>query len=215
MPHQKRILHVAARRASVTAALLCIGGCSGTAGDSPDSGELVVISGSKRPPGASILASTSDPTASSHDEDGASTVPADSAALFHALGDSAARFDTAFQRARTALNREALAMRTGDRTSADYNSRYQAFDRRAVAAVALRTARDRALAHAGALRKRYPALASTLRPDAAPRPVRVDARDTVRLSLAPGDWWISLSTSPSTARRVTLRAGGSDTLRLR
>lgn len=200
---------------SVTAALLCIGGCSGTAGDSPDSGELVVISGSKRPPGTSILASPSDPSASSHDGDGASTVPADSGALFHALGDSAARLDTAFQHERTALNREALAMRTGDRTSAEYNSRYQAFERRAVAAVALRTARDRALAHAGALRKRYPALATTRRPDAAPPPIRVDARDTVRLSLAPGHWWISLSTAPSTARRVTLRAGGSDTLRLR
>jgi hypothetical protein len=216
MPHQKRILHVAARRVSVTAALLCIGGCSGTAGDSPDTGELVVILASNVAPGASILASTSDPSTSSHDGGGAATVPPDSAALFRALGDSAARLDASFQRERAELNREALALRDADRTSADYHSRYQAFERRAAAAVARRAARDHAQGRAAELRKRYPALAAPTRgSDGAARPIRFEARDTVRLSLAPGDWWIALSTSPATSRRVTLRAGGTDTLRLR
>ncbi|HJU87754.1 MAG TPA: hypothetical protein VJ672_00080 [Gemmatimonadaceae bacterium] len=220
MPHLKRNLHVAARRVAITAALLCIGGCSGDAGDSSSAtGEIIVLLSPARVDGGSIIASPTDPaladTASSHDGAAAPTVPSDSAALYRTLTDSASRLDAAFQRERTTLNREAVAMRSLQRTSADYHSRYQAFDRRAAAAESLRTARDRARVRVAVLERRYPSLRE--KPTASPPAIvraKADA-DTVRLSLPPGDWWLSLSSSPRNASRVTVRAGTRDTIRIR
>ncbi len=148
-------------------------------------------------------------------------VTADTAAIYLALADSAARLDSTFQRERTALNTDALAMRREDRRSSAYRSRYQAFERRFDAATALRERRDSLHRRIAALEGARPGLAAyrralgTTRARRPPSPARRVAvtGDTVRIALPSGSWWLRLGDGAS--RRIAIESGATDTVRLR
>jgi hypothetical protein len=120
MPHVVVDLLALARRLSPGAVLCCVLACSRSGGSQQSVGSA---DGAPR-------FETLD--ARSHDTP-----------LARALADSARQLDSAYQRERGALNAEATAMRSADRHTAAYLSRYRAFEQRAAAAGRIRAERDR------------------------------------------------------------------------
>jgi hypothetical protein len=141
----------------------------------------------------------------------------DSLAVPSTAADSIAALDTRFQQARTALNAEAGALQPGDRHSAEYSQRFDAWRRRAIAADSLRALRDKLRARS----RRSPLLSakgeSTLRAtllsaastDGRAAIVRrLTLGDSVSLDLSRGDWWVGVADAggvPSNWRRATGR----------
>jgi hypothetical protein len=213
MPDVKHRLPFAARRWPVIAALLCICACT------PDEGELVVLldaGGGTR----ELRVYASEPPSTTTPALPAG-VTADTAAIYVALADSAARLDSTYQRERTALNAEAIAMRAEDRRSSAYRSRYQAFERRVDAATALRARRDSLRRRMASLERARPGLTGYARTVAssrsrtAPSPVRrvPVTSDTLRVGLPAGAWWLTVGEHAPI--RIAIERGASDTVRLR
>jgi hypothetical protein len=130
----------------------------------------------------------------------------DSLSRLASLSDSVQLADERFQAMRDSLNVESRSMERLDRHTAEYASRYDIFRRRTTQAESIRVARDRARQRLAPLAARISASGgmsaeeeSTLRSsiDALSvqgrRAVSVKSqRDTVRLALGDGTWWIGV-----------------------
>ena len=158
----------------------------------------------------------------------------DSVRLALSRHDSSSRADAAFQTVRTAANEAASELATLDRTSAEYERRYEAWRSLADSAESLRTSRDR-------LRQRFEAIIDRLGPaarDVGSNGRRVRTRESVdsaarsadrepvfatlrdgegRLLLSPGEWWLVRASAESVllpAHRIELASGAVDTISL-
>ncbi len=116
------------------------------------------------------------------------------------LADSLSVLDSAFRAIRDGINRDALSMRFADRRDALYAARYDSLTRRAAAAEALRSRRDRVRARLGRdtpataprrssfpLRATFDSIARAAGRDA----VRAPMARSVSLRLPFGTWWIA------------------------
>lgn len=173
--------------------------------------------------------------------DGPSPAPgtprADSIRRLLAIADSVDALDERFQSERTALNDEALRLADLERHSAEYARRYDAHRARLLDAERLRGTRDGLHDRAQTLRQRLGAAAPP--DDATRRAYERTARRTAfiraadgersahvvgaqagvatTIALSPGAWWIGVAeqgAAPSAFRRVDVRAGARDTVRL-
>ena len=139
-----------------------------------------------------------------------------------AAADSVAALDARFQRERIAVNAEAVALQSGDRRSAEYSKRFDAWHRRAVAADSMRALRDKLRARSrlsaipaakGESTLRATMLRATAPDGRAPVVRRLAGGDSVTLDLSRGEWWVGVADVggvPSnwvgaTGRRLLLR----------
>ena len=159
-----------------------------------------------------------------------------SIARYYAASDSADSLDAAFQRARDSLNREARGLAGGDRRSAEYGKRYDAFMARVLVATRTREARDRARRRVATLRAQLgadapdpgernaePGVRLRAALDSAGRAngqqiVRTVLRDgEATLELPPGTWWLAVESEDGLltgVRRHDLHAEARDTVRI-
>ena len=118
------------------------------------------------------------------------------------------------------MNARALVLDTMDRRTAAYAADYAEINARIAAAGSLRATRDSAERRAGPRRG--------IEPRAMDSAAAVAGRQVVRaalsgggatLALKAGEWWIALTGGGDAiiggARRITVKAGGRDTLRIR
>ena len=135
-----------------------------------------------------------------------SKTASDSAADAATAADTIAALEARFQQERTALNAEAVALQTGDRHSAPYSRRFDAWRRRAIAADSLRALRDKLRARSqrpappaakgeSTLRATMLNASSTDGRTAIVR--RLVVADSVSLDLSRGDWWVGVAEAGS------------------
>ena len=230
MPHHVGGRWSGAARSATAIALLVVHGCTS------DAARVIVrvTNGS----GRAVIASPIDPRTlrawrSLRAETGA---VARSIARYYAASDSADSLDAAFERARDSLNREARNLTGGDRRSAEYGKRYDAYMARVAVATRTREARDRVRRRVATLRAQLGADAPdpgerNAEPGARLRAVldsaaRASGRQIVRtllrdgqatLELPPGTWWLAVESEDGLltgVRRHDLRAEAQDTVRL-
>ena len=136
--------------------------------------------------------------------------------------DSVAALDARFQQERIAVNAQAIALQSGDRRSAEYSKRFDAWHRRAVAADSMRALRDKLRARSrlsaipaakGESTLRAKILRASSADGRAPVVRRVAGGDSVTLDLSGAEWWVGVadvggvpsSWVRATGRRLVLR----------
>jgi hypothetical protein len=157
-------------------------------------------------------------------------------ARYYAALDSADSLDTAFQRARDDLTREARKLVRGDRRTREYARDFDAYMSKVAVATRTREARDRVRRRATALRTQiekqsaaqshgdaqaFTQLRSLL--DSAARSrgrplIRAEIRDRrATLQLEPGIWWLAVEHDSGLlgpVRRHEARGGARDTVQI-